>query len=198
MSMRFYRLLSRPGLLLSPPNLLLAVVCVFILSQQRALSQRVDPAHKAVTWEFGVRQGSDDGPILVFHARIRDGWKLYSTANPDSLGYSRISLDGAGHAKISYIEEKGAFERQTDPIFNGSETGYYLHDAEFLVHVKPVSSESTSSAEAGPSSSGDLRGTLTFIAVRNDSVAGPTDIAFRCGRGAGGAWSLTSQGGSER
>ena len=34
----------------------------------------------------------------------------------------------------------------------------------------------------------DLKGAVTFIAVRNDSVVGPTDIPFRYGHGPDGGW----------
>ncbi|HTR29061.1 MAG TPA: hypothetical protein VMH27_07310, partial [Puia sp.] len=86
--------------LLSPPNLLLAVVSIFILSQQHAFAQPGDSTQQAVKWEFGARQGSDGNPVLVLRARIRDGWRLYSTVNPDSLGNSRVSLDSTTNAGI--------------------------------------------------------------------------------------------------
>src|SRR5580658_6946167 len=86
--------------LLSPPNLLLAVVSIFILSEQRAFAQQSDTGQQAVSWEFSARQGTDGSPVLILHARIREGWKLYSTTNPDTLGYSRVTLDGSSHAKI--------------------------------------------------------------------------------------------------
>ena len=163
--------------LLSPPNLLLAVVSVFILSQQRAFAQQGDTAQQAVHWEFSARQGTDGNPVLVIHARIHDGWKLYSTTNPDTLGYSRVTLDSSARVKISHIEEKGTLQRKKDPIFNGSETGYFTGETEWLVHLQ--------SAAATP---GDLKGFVTFIAVRNDSVVGPTDVPFRYGHGPDGGW----------
>jgi cytochrome c biogenesis protein CcdA/thioredoxin-related protein len=164
--------------LLSPPNLLLAVVSIFILSEQRVFAQQGDTAQQAVNWEFSARQGSDGNAVLVLHAHIRDGWKLYSTTNPDTLGYSRVTLDGSTNLKIGSIEEKGALERRPDPIFNGSETSYFTGDAEFLVHLRP----GTASAP------GDLQGTVSFIAVRKDSVVGPLDIPFRYGHGPDGGW----------
>src|SRR5580692_9887329 len=94
--------------LLSPPNLLLAVVSIFILSEQHAFAQPGDTAQQAVSWEFSARQGTNANPVLVLHARIRDGWKLYSTTNPDTLGYSRVTLDSSAHLQIGSIEEKGA------------------------------------------------------------------------------------------
>jgi cytochrome c biogenesis protein CcdA len=174
---RFVRLICLDRLL-SPPNLLLAVVSIFIFSEQRAIAQQGDTAQQAVNWEFRVLNGSDGNPVLVFHARIHDGWKLYSTTNPDTLGYSRVTVDSSGHAKILGIEEKGALQRKKDPIFNGSETNFFTGDAQWLVHVRP--------------GMGDLKGVVTFIAVRNDNVVGPTDVPFRYGHSPGGGWIVKS------
>lgn len=162
--------------LLSPPNLLMAVVSIFILSEQRTFAQPSDSAQQAVRWEFNARTGSDGNPVLVLHARIREGWRLYSTVNPDTLGNSRVTLDSSAHAKIAGIEEQGALQRKKDAIFNGAETSYFTGDASFIVHV-----------QSSPAS-GDIKGVVTFIAVRNDSVVGPTDAAFRFGRGPDGGW----------
>jgi cytochrome c biogenesis protein CcdA/thioredoxin-related protein len=170
--------------LLSPPNLLLAVVSIFILSEQHAFAQQGDTAQQAVSWEFSARQGSDGNAVLVLHAHIRDGWKLYSTTNPDTLGYSRVTLDGSAGVKICSIEEKGALERKPDPIFNGSETSYFTSDAEFLVHLCPR----TAPASGTTATPGDLGGTVSFIAVRKDSAVGPVDIPFRYGRSPEGGW----------
>ena len=163
--------------LLSPPNLLLAVVSVFVLSEQRAFAQQGDTAQLAVNWEFSARQGVDGSPVLVLHARIHDGWKLYSTTNPDTLGYSRVTLDSSARLKIGHIEEKGTLQRKMDPIFNGTETNYFTGETEWLVYLQP-----------GAATPGDLKGFVTFIAVRKDSVVGPTDIPFRDGHSPDGGW----------
>ncbi|HUB60302.1 MAG TPA: thioredoxin family protein [Puia sp.] len=176
--------------LLSPPNLLLAVVSIFILSEQRAFAQQSDTGQQAVSWEFNVRPGTDGNPVLVLHARIRDGWKLYSTTNPDTLGYSRVTLDSSSHAKITGIEEKGSLQRKKDAIFNGAETSFFTGDAQWLVHVDADSGAPGNSGGSG--NSGDLKGVVTFIAVRNDSVVGPTDIPFRYGHGPDGGWMVKS------
>jgi thiol:disulfide interchange protein len=177
LSVRSFRL-AGIARLLSPPNLLLAVVSIFILSEQRAFAQQSDTGQQAVSWEFSARQGTDGSPVLILHARIRDGWKLYSTTNPDTLGYSRVSLDSSSRARILGIEENGGIQRKKDPIFNGEETSFFTGDAQWLVHVQP-----------GP---GDLKGTVTFIAVRKDSVVGPTDVSFRYGHGPDGGWMAKS------
>jgi cytochrome c biogenesis protein CcdA len=190
MNKRFHRKLNFLWLagprLLTPPNLLLAVVSIFILSEQHAFAQQSDTGQPAVSWEFSARQGTDGNPVLVLHARIREGWKLYSTTNPDTLGYSRVTLDSGSPARIVGIEEVGGVERKKDAIFNGAKTSFFTGDAEWLVRVQPGVGE--------VKGSGDLRGTVTYIAVRNDSVVGPTDIPFRYGHGPGGGWIAKSAG----
>ena len=171
MNIRFHREFFR---LLSPPNLLLAVISIFILSEQRAFAQQSDTGQPAVSWEFSARQGTDGNPVLVLHARIREGWRLYSTTNPDTLGYSRVTLDSSTHGKILSIQEPGSVQRKKDAIFNGAETSFFTGDAQWLVQVQPGAS--------------DLRGAVTYMAVRNDSVVGPTDIPFRYGHSPGGGW----------
>ena len=124
MNIRFYNQLMAIRLL-HPPSLLLAVISLFILSQQRAFSQQSDDtAHNTVNWSFSAGKGVDGNPILVLHANIRNGWKLYSTTNPDTVGNSRVNLDSGAAAKILGIEEKGALQRKKDPIFNGTITGF--------------------------------------------------------------------------
>jgi thiol:disulfide interchange protein DsbD len=174
--------------LLNPPGLLLAVISVFIFSQQRAFSQQSDTAHNVVNWEFSAIKGADGNPILVLHSDIRNGWKLYSTTNPDTVGNSRVNLDSGAGAKILGIEEKGALQRKKDPNFNGTITSFFTGDAQWLVHIQPTATAASGSAASGSTTAaaGDLKGAVTFIAVCKDSVVGPLDIPFRYGHTADG------------
>jgi len=177
--------------LLNPPSLLLAVLSIFIFSQERAFAQQTDSTQNVVSWEFGAQKAADGSPVLVLHARIRDGWRLYSTTNPDTLGYSRVNLDTTSHAKILGIEEKGLLQRKKDPIFNNAETGFFTGDAQWLVHIQPTTPAATGSA---PPAAGDLKGVVTFIAVYKDSVVGPIDVPFRYGHSTDGALVAKSAG----
>ena len=192
--------------LLAPPNLLLAVVSIFILSEQHAFAQQADTAQQAVTWEFGARKAADGSSVLVLHAHIREGWKLYSTTNPDTVGFSRVTLDKNARLKIAGLEEKGALRRKKDTLFNNAETSFFTGDVDFLVRLRPLDYNPADAAAnaanavasgkpaAPPSntvtaaSPADLKGTITFIAVKNDSVVGPTDVPFRYGQTADGGY----------
>jgi thiol:disulfide interchange protein len=166
--------------LLHPPTLLLAVVSLFVLFQQKAFAQQNDTTQHPVSWEFSASQGTDGNPVLILHAKLADGWKLYSTANPDSLGNSRVSIDTTGGARITGIEEKGPLQRGKDAAFNGAQTALFTGDAQWLVHVRPATG-----------TAGDLKGVITFMAVLKDSFAGPIDIPFRYARTNGG-WVVKS------
>jgi thiol:disulfide interchange protein len=171
---------------------------------------QTDTTHdEAVKWEFSAQKGADGNPVLVLHATIGNGWKLYSTTNPDTVGYSRVQLDSAAHATITGIEEKGDVQHQKDPIFNGATTNFFTGQVDYLVHLRPGATsgpEGTANAAADAAhaaneaakvasktglvvvtSSGDLKGAVTFIAVYKDSVVGPIDVPFRYGKTADGS-----------
>ncbi|HXD79335.1 MAG TPA: thioredoxin family protein [Puia sp.] len=169
--------------LLSPPNLLLAVISIFVLSEQHAFAQQGgDSAQRAIRWEFSAMPAAGDTPLIALHARIGDGWKLYSTTNPDSLGNSRVTLDSSVHGHILGILEKGRLQHGKDALFNGTETSFFTDRTDWQIRVRVAPG------------SGDIKGTLSFMAVKGDSVIGPVDTAFRFGRGPDGGWIAKSTG----
>lgn len=142
---------------------------------QRAAAQ-ADTAKQAVTWDFTTQQGADGKPVLVLHAHILDGWRLYSTTMPDSLPNSRIALDSSVRTTIGGIEEQGQVQNTKEPLFNNSPTRSFTGDARWLVHLQPSTIDTK-----------DLKGTVTFMAIYKDSVIGPLEVPFRYGHAAGGA-----------
>ena len=179
MNIRFYNRLMAIRLL-HPPSLLLAVISLFILSQQRAFSQQSDDtAHNTVNWSFSAGKGADGNPVLILHGDIRDGWRLYSTTMPDSLPNSRVSLDSTAGATISAIEEKGTVQHKKDSLFSNADTRFFTGNTQWIVHIRPGSGVSPST--------GDLKGAVTFMAIYKDSVVGPIEVPFRFGHGADGA-----------
>ncbi len=119
----------------------------------RTMAQ-TDTAQGPVKWTFSADKGADGNTELILHATIANGWKLYSTTNPDTVGYSRVQLDSSAHATITGIDEKGALQHQKDPIFNGATTNFFTGEAAYLVHIKPGAAPipaagTTSSPQAG-------------------------------------------------
>ncbi|HEY4290267.1 MAG TPA: thioredoxin family protein [Puia sp.] len=166
-------------------------VASLFLGGQRSFAQ-ADTTRGPVSWEFSTQQGADGKPVLVLHAHILDGWRLYSTTMADSLPNSRVTLDSSAGATVQSIDEKGQLKTQKEALFSDAGTRSFTGDAEWLVHLQPVaagaaSATGTSASGASASgtsggsgaSSGDLKGTVTFMAIYKDSVVGPIEVPFR-------------------
>lgn len=160
---------------------ILLILCLFV-GAVRVLAQ-TDTTKQAVTWDFSSQQGADGKPILMLHAKLLDGWRLYSTTMPDSLPNSRVVLDSSAKSSIASIEEKGSAHDQKEPLFNNATTRSFTDDAQWLVHLQPSAVDSK-----------DLKGTVTFMAIYKDSVIGPLEVPFRFGHGAGGTLVAKSAG----
>ncbi|HTI89717.1 MAG TPA: thioredoxin family protein [Puia sp.] len=173
------------------------IVASLFLGVHRGLAQ-TDSAHSVVSWEFSTRQGADGKPVLVLHGKIVDGWRLYSTTMADSLPNSRVTLDSSAGATVQSIDEKGQLRTQKEALFSNAETRSFTGDVQWLVHLQaaaagasamPASgaiasgtSASGARAASGPGaavSTGDLKGTVTFMAIYKDSVVGPVEVPFR-------------------
>ena len=153
-------------------KLFLLPVFFLILVFQGSMAQgpAADPASTLVNWQFAsVKDGPDDY-TLVIRGKIPAGWKLYSTTMKDDLPNSRVALDSTARAKIQGIEEKGKLETKKDPLFDNAETRFFEGEVQFLVHVKSDSKVSDGSA---------IKGTITIMAIRGDSVVGPQETPFR-------------------
>ena len=157
----------------------LFLVLSLFFAAQRSFAQ-ADTTKQAVTWDFGTQQGADGKPVLVLHAHILDGWRLYSTTMPDSLPNSRVTLDTAIKGKITGIEEKGMVQNKKEPLFSNAETRSFTGEAQWLVHIDPSTPDKADTR--------DLKGTVTFMAIYKDSVLGPLEVPFRYGHVAGGGW----------
>ena len=160
-------------------NKLYAVLLFFSLAQQ-AFAQN-DTTQKAVTWEFSTHPGADGRPALVLQAHILPGWRLYSTTMPDSLPNSRVALDTAARSTIDSIQEQGKLQSGKDPLFSNALTRYFTNDAQWVIHIKPVSGSVPAGTKAA-----DIKGTVTFMAIYKDSVVGPVEVPFRYGYTADG------------
>ena len=176
----------------NPPSLILACVLLLTLGQQ-TLAQ-TDSAQKSdstvqisgtaaqgpVQWQFAT-QVVNGAPVLVLQAHIPDGWKLYSTTMPDSLPNSRVTLDTAAKEKITGIGEEGQLQNNKEPLFDNAPTRYFTGETQWLVHVSGTQT-------------GDLKGSVTYMAIRKDSVVGPIGIPFRYRINADGTLAVLSTG----
>jgi len=159
-------------------NKIFFLIAIGLLFGASRVVAQPDTAKQAVTWDFSTQQGADGKPVLILHAHIADGWRLYSTKMPDSLPYSRVALDSSVKTTITKIEEQGTVLDQKEKLFNNATTRSFAGDARFLVHLEPSAADTR-----------DLKGTVTFMAVNeNDSFVGPQAVPFRYGHGADGAF----------
>ncbi|HEY4334584.1 MAG TPA: thioredoxin family protein [Puia sp.] len=149
---------------------------LLLLAGLQQASAQTDTTKQAVTWDFSAQAGADGKPILVLHAHVLDGWRLYSTTMPDSLPNSRVVLDSSAKTAITGIDEQGSAQSQKEPIFSNAVTRSFTGDARWLIHLEPSSADTK-----------DLKGTVTFMAIYKDSVLGPVEVPFRYGHAAGGA-----------
>jgi thiol:disulfide interchange protein len=159
--------------------LLLSIL--FLFSWHYSGAQPTDTAQNVVNWNFSVQKAAGGGYQLALHGKIRDGWRVYSTTMPDSLPNSRVTLDSTAAAKILDITEKGGLESQHEALFGNALTRSFRNDVQLLVHIQPAATPP--SGTAGPSSGqpGDIKGTITFMAIDKDSVVGPVEVPFRYG-----------------
>jgi thiol:disulfide interchange protein len=162
----------------SPPSILLAAILLLTLGE-RTLAQS-DTSQSPVQWQF-TTQIMDGAPILVLHAHILDGWKLYSTTMPDSLPNSRVVLDTSAKEKITGVGEQGQLQTSREPLFSNALTRYFTGETQWLVHLSGRRS-------------GDLKGSVTFMAMRKDSVVGPVEVPFRYRYNADGSLAALSTG----
>jgi thiol:disulfide interchange protein len=137
--------------------------------QQRSLAQ---DSSGVVSWEFSASKGADGAATLVFHGKIKDGWQLYSTTMKDDLPNSRVVLDSNAKAGIGNIDEQGKLETKKEPLFDNAETRFFEKDVTLQVRLKGV-------VPAQGGANAYLKGMLSYMAIKKDSVVGPVEIPFR-------------------
>lgn len=141
----------------------------FLFFEQRSFAQ---DSSAVVSWEFSASKGADGAATLVVHGKIKDGWQLYSTTMKDDLPNSRVVLDSSAKAGIGNIDEQGKLETKKEPLFDNAETRFFEKDITLQVHLKGV-------VPAQGGAKAYLKGILSYMAIRKDSVVGPVEIPFR-------------------
>ena len=165
---------------------ILLLLLTFSFSVFSSSSFAQDPTGSVVKWEFAGQKGSGPEYTLILTGKIAAGWKLYSTTMKDDLPNSRVSLDSSAKGVVLGIEEKGKLESKKDSLFGNEETRYFQGGVQWIVHIKLADGR-----EQKPGSP-DLKGLLTFMAIRGDSVVGPQEVPFRYGFTADGGLAVKS------
>jgi len=166
-------------------------------------SKTASPGMKeAVQWEFTVGEPGTGDRLhtcrLILKAKIKEGWRLYSTTMPDSLPNTRVTFDSSTTSSFSNnsISERGKAERKKEVLFGNAETHFFENEMQIVIDLKENSSNPSPATGSGNPSSGpkDIKGAVTFMAIYGDSVIGPQEVPFRYSFGADGALVVRTAG----
>lgn len=146
----------------------------FCLLMSRLTAQEPDGS-TPVAWRYSVVKIGANTYSLVFNANIQKGWKLFSTTMKDDEPNTRIKPDSASQLQITStsIKESGSLQSTQDPLLN-IPIRYFENNAavELNVQVKDITK--------------DIRGVVSYMAIKGDSVTGPEEVPFRFSFDAGG------------
>ena len=124
---------------------------------------------KTTDWNFSSVKTAEKTYTLSFKATIEKGWKLFSTSMKDDEPNTRIKFDSSSLAFVSVIgnKETGDLKNTKEPLLGDLAIRYFENDAtiEITVQVKDVNK--------------DIKGTISYMAIKGDSVVGPEEIPFR-------------------
>lgn len=124
---------------------------------------------KIIAWNFSTIAQSGNEYTILIKGYIQPGWKLFSTSMKDDEPNSRVTLDSSSSAftTISGISEGRNMQQKKEPVFDNAEIRYFEKDVELT--VKLVLNEKGR----------EVRGMLTYMALKEQEVAGPEDVPFR-------------------
>jgi thiol:disulfide interchange protein len=125
-------------------------------------------SQKTVNWQFAAEKTSGRNYKLSFTAAIKKEWKLFSATAKDDEPNTRIKLDSASIAfcTVTKIYEKGAIKSVKEPLLG-----------DLLIHYfeNTVTIEITADAKENK----DIKGVVSYMTIKGDSVVGPEEIPFR-------------------
>lgn len=122
-----------------------------------------DSIPKPVKWEISAKR-SGEKVLIKFSGIIDSGWKLFSTTAKDDEPNSRVIADTTTSAKIVSVKESGDLKVAKEPLFDNLEVKYFEGGVviEALVDGKE-----------------EIAGSISYMAMKGEEVAGPIDEPFR-------------------
>ena len=122
---------------------------------------------KIIDWQYEAVKTTASGYKLVLKASIAPGWKLFSTTMKDEEPNTRIKLDStAPGATVNSIRESANVKTATDTVL-GMPISYFENEASFELDIVPAAGNK------------DIKGVITFMAIKGQDVAGPENVPFR-------------------
>jgi len=124
---------------------------------------------KAVDWAYSTTPASAKQYLLSFKANIGSEWKLFSSTMKDDEPNTRIKFDSASlsFTSITGIKETGAVKSEKEALLGDLPIRYFENNAVINVTVSVKERNK------------DIKGVISFMAIRKDSVIGPDEIPFR-------------------
>lgn len=131
------------------------------------------PAYKIVDWKFRPAGKSGTEYIIAVTGHIQPGWRLFSTTMKDDEPNTRIVLDSASSVLRS-IRESNNLQKLQEPLFDNAEIKFFEKEVELILSVSVTGTNQ------------DIKGTVTYMAIKGEEVAGPEEVSFRFSMDASG------------
>ncbi len=132
--------------------------------------------NRVVKWKFSATARSGNEYNISIKGIIQPGWKLFSTLMSDDDPNTRVKFDSATSefAAIGNITESNNLQQLKEPIFDNKEIKYFEKEVELKVPLTLKNKEH------------EIKGTVTYMALKGQEVAGPEEVPFRFSLDAGG------------
>lgn len=123
-------------------------------------------AYKIVDWKFRPAGKSGNEYIIAFTGHIQPGWRLFSTTMKDDEPNTRIVLDSASSV-LQSIRESNNLQKLKEPLFDNTEIKFFEKEVELILSVTLNGTNQ------------DIKGTVSYMAIKGEEVAGPEEVPFR-------------------
>ncbi len=136
-----------------------------------------DTTGNVAQWEFSAEKINAQEYSLHFKAKIDNGWKLFSTTMSEDDPNTRIVPDSAtlGNIIVEGIRENGRLQTEKNAALDNLQIRYFEQEADIVMKIKFRDKPVT------------LRGTVNYMAIKGDAVAGPNGVPFKFAIGADGS-----------
>jgi len=147
-------------------------------------AQTNNPVSPAVDWTYSAGPATANGYTLSFKANIAKGWKLFSSSMKDDEPNTRIRFDSASQALVTVTgsKETGDLKSSRESLLGDLPIRYFEDNATISLTL-----------QAGQTNK-DLKGVISYMAIKGDSVIGPEEVPFRFSFDASGRL-VSKQGG---
>jgi len=136
-----------------------------LLISLSSVSQDIPP-YKIVDWKFRPADKSGNEYTIAVTGHIQPGWRLFSTTMKDDEPNTRILLNSASSVLRSIRESKN-LQKIREPLFDNAEIKFFEKEVELLLSVAVTGTNQ------------DIKGTVTYMAIKGEEVAGPEEVPFR-------------------